>query len=205
MQKTNRIVYLLRGRIEGKLSSEEKFELGVWLRGNPSHRKLLDEVSNPENLFQELSRFDNVYGEEETASLTRMSQLIDVEVAGFNSKKTIRLWKWMPYAVSVLLFAIIGVTVWKSTPVEKPQAIVLDDVKPGGQKATLTLADGRQINLSEDQGYIILQGGDMRYSDGNYVLEDEAWALVGGETHYMSIMVPKGETYQVILSDDTKV
>ncbi|HMR19402.1 MAG TPA: DUF4974 domain-containing protein [Sphingobacterium sp.] len=206
MQKTNRIVYLLRGQIEGKLNSEEQLELDMWVIGNPSRRKLMDEVSDPESLFQELSKFDNVYGEDETASMARMSQMVNAKVAGFNNKRTVRLWKWIPYAAAVLVFAIIGVTFWKSTPVERdPKTIVLDDVGPGGQKAILTLADGRQVNLREDQGYIVLQGGDMRYPDGSSVLEDEVWPPIRDEARYMSISVPKGGTYQVVLSDGTKV
>lgn len=208
MRKTEYIVYLLRRHIEGELTKEEQQELETWSAMHPSNRQLLEEMSDPDTLFRELASMDNAYGDDREASIKRMYARIDPKVSVSRPIKRnliVRLRKWLPYAVAILLFAIVGVTLWKTTPVEeKPQTIVAD-IEPGGPKAVLTLADGRQVSLREDQGYIVLQDGDMRYSDGSRVLIDGAGSPVGDEPRYLSISVPKGGTYQVILSDGTKV
>src|SRR5690606_11660345 len=89
-------------------------------------------------------------------------------------------------------------------------------IVPGGNKATLTLADGQVINLSETQNGIVL-GEELTYIDGSGVLgaafRDQRSAATQGDPRsrkpkglpLMSLTTPDGGTYQVTLSDGTKV
>lgn len=78
------------------------------------------------------------------------------------------------------------------------------DIAPGGNRATLTLADGRTIALSEAQAGIVMDDAQITYQDGSAsvaVLEE------GNTTEpvMLSLTTPKGGTYQVTLPDGSKV
>lgn len=82
---------------------------------------------------------------------------------------------------------------------------VLKDVPSGGNRATLTLADGRVIRLdSAGKGAILAKGntaivqldtGLLRYSSG----------VSGNDLAFNTISTPRGGQYQVVLSDGTHV
>lgn len=75
-------------------------------------------------------------------------------------------------------------------------------IKPGGNRAMLTLADGRTINLNKTQAGIIV-GDGLTYLDGSDVVENAAWKMEREKLN--SITTPKGGSYQITLSDGTKV
>src|SRR5690606_32304202 len=55
-------------------------------------------------------------------------------------------------AASVLLIAAIGLYVWRDLQSRGPMLpLVQHDIQPGGSRATLTLADGRTIELRSGQ------------------------------------------------------
>lgn len=76
------------------------------------------------------------------------------------------------------------------------------DVAPGGNRATLTLADGRTIELSSEQSGIVV-GDGIAYTDGSAVVENNA--LNASFLTLNSITTPKGGTYQIVLPDGTNV
>ncbi len=81
------------------------------------------------------------------------------------------------------------------------------DIHPGGNRATLTLSDGRTVDLSSEQTGIIV-GDGITYADGAKVFSQEARKSGSQESHIshlLSLSTPKGGQYQITLSDGTKV
>lgn len=88
------------------------------------------------------------------------------------------------------------------------------DIRPGGNKAVLTMANGSVVDLSEAQNGIIV-GDGLTYLDGSSVIDsrdkgqDSRDARTENPDSYVlilnSISTPKGGTYQIILPDGTKV
>ncbi len=83
------------------------------------------------------------------------------------------------------------------------------DVLPGGNRATLKLADGQTIALSSEQTGIVA-GDEITYFDGTSVLSDDAKRTnpqpherTRAPTH--TLTTPKGGTYQIELPDGTQV
>jgi ferric-dicitrate binding protein FerR (iron transport regulator) len=77
-----------------------------------------------------------------------------------------------------------------------------NDLKPGGNKATLTLANGKVINLSDAKRGIVV-GEQLSYNDNTPVIpygRDE-----GRSGTEMTLSTPRGGVYQLTLSDGTKV
>jgi hypothetical protein len=85
-----------------------------------------------------------------------------------------------------------------------PPLATYKDIPPGGDKAVLTLADGRQIILNDiDNGAIANQGnvkvikldGQVSYSSSG----------IADEVVYNTITTPRTGQYQLVLADGTKV
>jgi transmembrane sensor len=130
-----------------------------------------------------------------------------------NFKKRMR---WMATAAILTVFAAVGFMLYPYLQQNFKQTIQLSDVNPGGNRATLTLADGSEIILNEAQKGIVL-GEELTYYDGSDVLSEdlqELWqpkakaqslSSVALSQLPMVIRTPKGGTYSVKLTDGTVV
>ncbi len=130
-----------------------------------------------------------------------------------------KLRAWLPYAAAVAVLFIVG---WLLLDTRHQASglpggpagngLAATGILPGGNRATLTLADGRSVDLSEVQAGIIA-GDEITYLDGSAVLGESAIKGVGGEphkptnahTHMLALTTPKGGTYQITLPDGSKV
>ncbi|GGG99246.1 iron dicitrate transporter FecR [Parapedobacter pyrenivorans] len=113
--------------------------------------------------------------------------------------------QWLPYVAAALLLSALGTTYYYlSSPRKPPQpaTAIAQDVEPGGNKATLTLADGQTINLSTEQTGVII-GNEITYADGSSVLNERQQSLDTSKP--LSLSTPRGGTYQITLPDGTKV
>ncbi|MCG2615165.1 FecR domain-containing protein [Terrimonas sp. NA20] len=90
-----------------------------------------------------------------------------------------------------------------------PQSIAANDIKPGGDKAVLILADGKKMILDDTQpGEISQQGKAIirKTSTGQIIYDLSAITAPGsGPVSYNTIQTPVGGQYQVVLADGTKV
>ncbi|MFC7524250.1 FecR family protein [Parapedobacter sp. GCM10030251] len=112
---------------------------------------------------------------------------------------------------AVLLVSIsIGFIIWQlGGGNDREQGnLAAMDVKPGGNKAMLTLADGQTVNLNEAQQGIIV-GDGITYVDGSPVFRELGNRKTREQRHgrprSLTLTTPKGGTYQVTLPDGTHV
>lgn len=124
--------------------------------------------------------------------------------------RTSRIRRLLPYAAAaaVLIAVTVGIGIWQYSQ-SAYQPISAAQVAPGTNRATLTLADGRTIDLSEAQTGIVVGEQDITYSDGTALGQPEE-GTPGTEngklsTEYYVLSTPKGGTYQVTLPDGSKV
>src|SRR5690606_25865220 len=86
---------------------------------------------------------------------------------------------------------------------------IIEDVAPGGNNATLTLADGSVVDLqSIEAGKVIQQNGlsVIKTQDGQIAYEIEpASSSEELELTYNTIATPRGGQYQIVLPDGTSV
>lgn len=135
-------------------------------------------------------------------------------------ERRIGTWKKYSVAAAVILLVGAGVVVLQRghhgpDPAPPVANVFKNDVAPGGNKAVLTLGDGRQIVLdSAEKGDVASQGktnivktdaGKLAYKAG--VATGGATATVGGAATvlYNTLSTPAGGQYQVTLADGTKV
>jgi ferric-dicitrate binding protein FerR (iron transport regulator) len=81
-----------------------------------------------------------------------------------------------------------------------------NDLSPGGNKATLTLANGATIVLdSASDGRLAQQGNAAIVKTGSGQLSYTALGGKPGETLYNSLSTPRGGQYRIVLPDGSKV
>lgn len=118
-------------------------------------------------------------------------------------------WK---YAVAAAVLVIVSMAVILLTqkqvqaPIaQKPAAdTVVNHIVPGGDRATLTLADGRIVFLdSAAKGTLTEQGGITIINlDGQLAYQSEGEST---EVLYNTVTTPRGGQYQLVLADGSKV
>ncbi|WP_140939394.1 FecR family protein [Sphingobacterium lumbrici] len=126
-------------------------------------------------------------------------------------KKVFALWPRIAAAASLIIGLGIAVYLYQSdSNIDSDNDLLaLNDVVPGGNKAILTLADGRKIDLSDaGNGELAEQSGIVitKTEDGQLVYQ----VLDNVETApaaviYNTIETPVGGQYQVVLPDGSKV
>lgn len=183
-------------------------------------QKLIARYKAGEASPEELQALFGLIGEEQFDRL--LEQDMDQEIkrqlsSGEATPQQIRR-AWPRYFAAASIFIILGLGLYlhqrNSAPAElkelKPVAATTD-VEPGSSKATLTLADGRVIDLnSSAEGVITGLDGIkiVKSKSGQLIYQMELQEQdhpAGGELSYNTITTPMGGQWQVILPDGSGV
>ena len=177
MAPTNRHEELASKWINGTITPEEKLEFSAWYNDYPDDRTSLSES----------------FADDEEQLKAR----ILANVRKGMGKKRFQLRRAIAVAAAIALVATAGILLWQAQTDEQLRHLpaAQQDVKPGGNRATLTLTDGRVIDLSSEKGGIII-GDGITYEDGS---------LVAATHEPLEIATPKGGQYQLTLPDGTRV
>lgn len=76
------------------------------------------------------------------------------------------------------------------------------EIRPGRNTAKLTLANGQSIMLSDQKTGVVIDVSGLKYNDETTI---ESTSKNGSKDGLMSIVTPRGGTYQVRLADGSKV
>ncbi|MGE7777658.1 FecR family protein [Chitinophaga sp. NPDC101104] len=196
-----RIQYLVNRFFEGASSEDERQELADWVNRSASDAALQSVLEEAWRNY-EPSAPDRQLGE---AAMERVYARISDET----DRTRMRIAWWKPAAAAAVLF-LAGLGIWKGTrtaqePLANVQEEVANDVMPGGEKAVLTLSNGRQIVLdSAANGLLAQQGGTSvnKLSNGQLVYDGEDNRE--GEIVYNTMTTPRGGQYRLTLPDGTK-
>lgn len=116
-------------------------------------------------------------------------------------------------AAAVFTGAVICTGIYllaKNRPLKEPSVARTvtqkNDIAPGGDKATLTLADGTVVPLdSSAKGTLMQQGSAKLVFLDSGRLAYKAQGKNGPETLFNTVHTPRGGQYQLILADGSKV
>lgn len=160
---------------------------------------------------EEANRSDWMSGQDEQVLLDSLKRKIDAEIDAEAKKDRWSLnWMWYAAAVIFILSGAGGFYFYTTNQKSTLNTYVKNDIGPGGNKAVLTLADGRKISLTDvDEGQLAMQSGIAirKTADGHlvYTVNDKALDAVDGSVSYNMISTPKGGRYQINLPDGTRV
>lgn len=126
-------------------------------------------------------------------------------------KPVSRLWQRVASAAAIILVASLGIYLYRTNLAAEPQPLAgvqENDILPGGNRATLTLADGRRIDLNEARnGELANQSGIRvtKTADGQLVYTISDSGPASKDLSYNTIETPFGGQYQVNLPDGSRV
>jgi transmembrane sensor len=128
---------------------------------------------------------------------------------------------WFRYAAAILIILGIGAYLWNknnsthSSTLATSTADREKPILPGGQKAILTLADGRTIILdSAANGQIAMQNGTLINKEGDKIIYGDSRHPGAAKPNpgslntyaaYNTMSTPRGGQYQLTLPDGTHV
>lgn len=150
------------------------------------------------NLIQaELDRAEmDVIEQQDIASAQLNWSKLEMMLASKPSVRKLQTY-WIS-AVACVLLLTLGAIVYLPKMVVTPKVTMptVESINPGGNRATLTWADGSTIVLSETHRGIIT-GEELRYDDGS--------TISASKTALATLTTPRGGQYQITLPDGTKV
>ncbi|MCD0489209.1 FecR domain-containing protein [Pedobacter sp. MC2016-14] len=204
MKETQNLVNLIHNYLRKELSQEESQQLKAWASSKPAYQKLLDEVSTENTLINELQTYDAMYKGDQEQVINRMLNRIHagIQVEDLpQTKKRLSLYQWISSAAAVLLIAGMGYLFLNQNRTDiQTKTVQQIELLPGTNKATLTLANGKEIILSSKTG-IIIGSKEIKYANDSLVSATSPSAL----STFNTLSTPKGGQYQVTLPDGTRV
>ncbi len=202
-QPAYRIAYLIAGFIRNTITEKEHDELDDWVNESDDNMRLFEELTDEKNLEANLAWMDKVQ--------TEQSFHTQKEKGAFDlPRKKFRLNPvWMAAASVVLVVGIFFIYRYAGNGSTNNNNITVSDttqLKPGGNRATLTLADGSVIDLTTANNGIIEIGKGSHVNkpaDGELLYDAGVSPIETPSIHTLS--TPVGGQYQLTLPDGTKV
>ncbi|NML21210.1 FecR family protein [Pseudoflavitalea sp. G-6-1-2] len=207
---TSKLSFLYHKLIDGTASSAEKAELAR-LAAIPENEPALLELMN--EAWDTFDSEENILTGLQSETMLRKALEDESSTAEIPPAHRIGLRRgWIKYAAAIVLLAGTATVYYfnSNKPPEQPVIAGKEeqaaDVLPGGEKAVLTLADGRRIVLdSAANGQLAQQGnvqveklanGQIRYIPAN---------ASGNTVMWNTMSTPTGGQYQITLPDGTRV
>ncbi|TKC09245.1 FecR family protein [Pedobacter frigoris] len=126
--------------------------------------------------------------------------------------KRVRLWPRIAAVAAAVAMVVFGVWFFNYRGEIlrdglDDKSVVMNDIAPGKNGATITLANGKVIQLSDAKSGVVI-GEDLKYSDGEILrdaLDDNDGVLSSRVPRDLVASTTKGQTYIFTLPDGTKV
>lgn len=207
-EKTNNISELIVKHLRKELSIDEQEKLDSWINASSVNRKLFDELSTSEKLLSDINVFRSA--NRNSLWIKTMDKLSSDQSSITSIPKKVSIFhRYKYFAIAASLFFITGLFFYvKNDHVTNISEVkVSKEISPGKNSATLTLSDGKKIVLSDAMnGEIANESGISISKTVNgqlvYTLKD---VKKSGKINYNTLTTARGEQYQIILPDGTKV
>jgi hypothetical protein len=137
------------------------------------------------------------------------------------SAPVVKLWPRILVAAAAVAAIVVGVWFFNTDTSRHPEFVSgSQDIAPGKNGATITLANGKVIQLSDAKSGVVIGEDDLKYSDGSDVRYSSGTSSSGslkgsqnstelqgadGKVQNLIAATTKGQTYQFTLADGTKV
>jgi len=205
LENSIRISNLISRYLQEKITQEEEAELMNWVRASNENERMFKELTDNQHLKTELAFFERL-------DLAKAYKKTMSSCEGLSPVRSFWSFKrngWKVAAAILLLLAggwLIGLINQRdqSAGISEKNNTTPATITPGGNKAFLTLADGRNIILDSSadgelakQGNVLIrkENGKLAYSIGNG----------NSEQLFNTVRTPNGGQYMLELADGTKV
>lgn len=202
-QPAYRIAYLIAGYIRNTLTEQEHDELDDWVNDSDHNMQLFEDLTDEQNIKTNLAKMDLVLVDKR---LQEVNNNFAREEKEYRRRQKKVIWLMAAGIVLIISGSVMFLQLMKNKPGQS--AVATDDtlqLLPGGNNATLTLADGSVVDLSTAKNGLIdsnLFSHANKPADGELVYEAKNNGPVSA-LHTLS--TPVGGQYKVVLADGSKV
>jgi transmembrane sensor len=210
MRKTlHPISQLIIKHLEGTANTQEKKELEVWINADAANLALFEELSDEYRMSKDLA----AYSEDKKATWAKI-----VAMAPELEEAPVRRIPWLRYSVAAAILLIAGIGAWylysgnnknNGELAQTNKGPYKNDVAaPASDRATLTLADGKVINLDAVQKGQLAEQGKMdvvKKEDGTIEYRESSIVNRESGVAYNTISTNRGSRYKVVLADNSIV
>lgn len=216
---TDRLQYLLDKLFHRQCSQDEKEELALWVETVPNDEEWKERLSRIWNSFEPLEKMEPARAD------TILKEILKQEnnkPAGFKflkprySSVSSQMMRWSVAAAAIIgILIILSVIFLSKKPMPDGRMLSSNniagqnDIKPGDNKAMLTLANGKTVILdsihnglltNQQNGQIIkVNSGLLKFTQ--QTTGDKQPATIA----YNTVTTPLGGQYQIILPDGSEV
>lgn len=196
---------LIAAYLAQDLSPEQQVVLNDWLQESSGNQRFFDELVNEQAFKDEL----NFYRKTDKDAIWQKT-VDKISMAEQSPKKTLvkKLFPFYKIAAAIAFLAIgaglLYVVRDEDTNKDLHAEAKYYNIKPGGNVAILSLPNGEVITLSDTQSGVIVAAEKLVYGDGS-ILKDSTPTLLPRDQEKVNLTTPRGGTYQITLSDGTKV
>lgn len=197
---------LVKKYLNDTATAEERDRLLEWYRGSNSHTETLEWLVEDEKEVLQL-KADLLHDiQQEIHNVQR-----EIDYSTGPASKSDFIPRFLAIAAAILLVLGSGLYFYVDYHVGNIRKLnpLAQDIKPGGDKAFLTLADGRRISLTDvGSGEIVHEEGISitKTKDGRLVYRmNKQLKVTDGKPEYNTVETPKGGQFQIILPDGSKV
>lgn len=209
MSEGNKLSFLLARYLDNSCTAAQFNELFALIEKDEKKEELL--LLLKEHWISESQVAQHPEGDWERMHQKMMAQ----PDAGYGDKNQKNLlYRRIAIAASVLIALSVGLLFFMNKQeqqqiVQQSMSVKSEQLAPGGNKATLTLADGKKITLDDKaNGTILSQAGIQitKKADGKLVYKlDEVKGKANQLNLFNTIETPRGGQYEITMPDGTKV
>lgn len=192
LENNFRAAYLISQFIQETISEEDEKELDRWMQQSERNIMIFEDLTDESRVHEFLSWYTERDTERKLEEVKRRLQFT-------KPGKVIPVWRYAAAACAVLL---LGAGIYYFGFLDRASTVTstgteIADILPGKASATLTLADGKKIDLTNLRDTII--NNEVRIVNGTVVYTS---TVAAPEMHEISI--PRKGVYELVLPDGSK-
>jgi len=205
----SRIIDLIAKRLAGIADAGEVAALEAWLAEDAGNQALLDRLTAAADWRADLATYERA-----VARTPETEEIVMVKVWAGKAKQRAhvqRMWG-MRVAAACIVITFAGGGWWlynhRTSNVPTPVVAARPALAPGGNRATLILADNKEIALDDARIGSLAQQGDMNVTKADSSMleysRDKAMSGASGLS-YNTVVTPRAGQYKLRLGDGTTV
>lgn len=202
MYNLDDILLLIQKKIDGSISLEELSLLNHLLSRNPYLKEVIDKIEDESFLWEDVVRKIELDQSDDSSWEKRLKenvlQKLDNESGQQQTMRNLKF-LWMKIAGAIALIVSISFLYMVFRNDKQAYNIeIVDEISAPSEAIILRLNDGSMIELESSKSALLV-GAELHYADGELLQYDL------DSVEMMDLEVPKGKSFQIMLSDRTKV
>ncbi len=205
MQRIDQIVFQLkRYFINGASANSSETDIKSIVEKYPSLRELFEEMEDNDRFLESIKLYNSISQDcddkaDDPLWINILDRIQKTKITRIEQKKRMNYWLIGAAACAVLILGVVWLRSWPQVSPADTMSVAAN-ILPQENGVTLSTSSGRTIQLSSTKGGII-NGDQLRYRDGSLLFEEQ----IEASDHIMTLTVPRGSVFDVVLADGTKV